>query len=157
MRYESAVDWNEKVDHLRCNPVFHGKPRYDCALIHLTESETAFVRLIYIFSCKIKLDGDDQTFQFALVQPYTAGLGARRRIDEDLKLICVKATARSSPIFIPVISILRGAVLYPDPANRDEFFVVRHLDGDMFLQMIGWNSRNRSQVIKFSTAIVVLY
>jgi len=58
--------------------------------------------------------------------------------------------------FIPVISIIQGAVLYPDPANWDEFFVVRHLDDDMFLQMIGWN-RNRVQVITFSIAIVVLY
>lgn len=125
------VDWELTTDYLRCSPSFHGSARYDCALIHYTPHSNAFVRLIFLFTCEIL----GSPFQFALVQPFTAGIGPSRRVDQDLKLTRVKAVTRSSSIFIPIHSIIRGAVLFPDPNRRDEYHVVWHLDGDMFLRM----------------------
>ena len=121
------------TDHLRCNPQFYGKPRYDCALIQLTESTVAFVCFILIFSCHIpELDG---SFEFALVQPFTRRTGASRCLDRDLNLIHLKATPRSSSIFIPIASIVRSGVLAPDPENVDEFLALSYLDDDMFLRL----------------------
>lgn len=37
---------------LRCNPKFHGKPRYDPCLVHLPNGRYIFARLRMIFECK---------------------------------------------------------------------------------------------------------
>ena len=136
--YASEVDWRWATDYLRCNPKFHGRSRYDCALVQFTEDRTAFARLIFIFKCTIM----ESTFQFALVQPYTAGIGAQCRLDRDLKLTRVRAVPRSQAIFIPVESIIRGALLYPDPTSHDDFFVIDHIDGNMFLRTMSMRRSN---------------
>ncbi|KIK43163.1 hypothetical protein CY34DRAFT_791724 [Suillus luteus UH-Slu-Lm8-n1] len=106
VNYENTVDWRLSTDHLRCNQSFHGQSRFDCALIQLTADRTIFVRLILMFKCDIP---DIGAFQFALVQPYTAG-----------------------------ISFIRGALLFPDPEHHDEYLVVEHVDSDMYLRMKLW-------------------
>ncbi|KAG6372671.1 hypothetical protein JVT61DRAFT_7431 [Boletus reticuloceps] len=84
-----------------------------------------------MFSCHIpELSG---SFEFALVQPFTRRTGASHQLDHDLNLVRVKAAPRSSPIFIPLASIVCGAVLAPDPENADEFIAFSYLDDDMFL------------------------
>ncbi|KAG0696993.1 hypothetical protein DFH29DRAFT_984460 [Suillus ampliporus] len=132
VNYESTVDWKQTTDYLRCSPCFHGQSRYDCALIQLTEDVSAFVRLIFIFKCQLP---DVGSFEFVLVQPFTAGIGASRRSDRDLQLTCVRALPRESSIFVPVRSLIRGAVCFPDPDHQDEFLVVEHIDSDMFLRL----------------------
>ncbi|KAG2123498.1 hypothetical protein BD769DRAFT_1628911 [Suillus cothurnatus] len=122
VNYESTVDWKQATDYLRCNPSFHGQPRYD-----------SFVKLILMFKCY--LPDIDSSFDFALVQPYTAGTGSHRRIDRELKLTRVKAIPRASSIFVPLASVIRGAVLFPDREHQGEFIIVDHLDSDMFLCM----------------------
>ena len=139
VNYASEVDWKWATDYLRCNPLFHGHPRYDCALVQLTEHSTAFVRLIFVFKCTIM----NSEFKFALVQPYTAGIGSQRRLDRDLKLTCVRAVPWSQPIFILVDSIIRGALLYPDPTNHGGFIVVDHIDGDLFLRTMSMRQGHR--------------
>ena len=69
------------------------------------------------------------------MQPFTKRTGASRRLDRDLNLIRVKAAPRSSPIFIPLASIVHGAVLAPDPENADKFIAFSYLDDDMFLRL----------------------
>ncbi|KAG1859232.1 hypothetical protein F4604DRAFT_1882756 [Suillus subluteus] len=133
VNYESVVDWRQTTDYLRCNPHFHGHPRYDCALIQLTQDVSAFVQLILMFKCQLP---DVGSFELALVQPFTAGIiGAPRRIDRDFQLTRIKAVSRESSIFVPLRSFIRGAMLYPDPAHQDEFIVVDHIDSDMFMRM----------------------
>ncbi|KAF8836626.1 hypothetical protein BDN67DRAFT_910816, partial [Paxillus ammoniavirescens] len=139
VNYESMVNWRTSTDHLRCNPNFHGWPQYDCVLIQLTEDQTVFIQLIFMFTCTPAIpDAIDRSFEFALVQPYTARIGTQHRLDRDFKLTCIKVLPRSSAIFIPVESVIRGALLYSDPEKRDEFLVVDHIDGDMFLCMRDW-------------------
>ncbi|KAG1800477.1 uncharacterized protein HD556DRAFT_1230432 [Suillus plorans] len=133
LNYESTVNWRQSTDHLRSNPSFHGSPRFDCALIQLTAERTVFVKIIFMFKCEVP---DIGAFQFALVQPYTAGIpGGSRRIDQDLRLTRVKAVPRKDSIFVPLKSFIRGAVLACDPEHQDEFLVVEHIDSDMFLRM----------------------
>jgi hypothetical protein len=84
---------------------------------------------------KCHLPDIDGSFDFALVQPYTAGTGSHRRIDRELKLTRVKAIPRASSIFVPLASVIRGAVLFPDREHQGEFIIVDHLDSDMFLRM----------------------
>ncbi|KAG2114095.1 hypothetical protein BD769DRAFT_1630026 [Suillus cothurnatus] len=103
VNYKSMVDWKQATDHLRCNPQFHGSPRFDHALIQLTVDETIFVRLIFLFRCCISNLG---SFEFALVQPYTARINSARRTDHFFKLTRVKAMPRASSIFIPLNSFI---------------------------------------------------
>ena len=125
----SEVDWKWATDYLWCNPSFHGRPCYDCALIQLTEHSTAFIHLIFMFKCTIM----NSNFKFALIQPYTAGISSQQRLDHGLKLTHVRAVPWSQAIFIPVSSIICGAFLYPDPTHHNDFIVVDHINGDMFL------------------------
>ena len=118
------------TDHLRCNPAFFGKPHFDAALIQHTPDKMAFVRLLFMFTCQISTFG---TFKFALVQPYTL-IRPGRRLDRDFQLTRVKALPSTSSMFIPLDSIIRGVVLVPSD-NDKEYFVVDHLDSDMFLRM----------------------
>ena len=90
----------------------------------------AFIRLLFMFTCQISTFG---TFKFALVRPYTlARLG--RRLDRDFQLTRVKALPSTSSMFIPLESIICGVVLVPSD-SENEYFVVDHLDSDMFLRM----------------------
>ncbi|KAF8837802.1 hypothetical protein BDN67DRAFT_991595 [Paxillus ammoniavirescens] len=133
MNYGSTVDWRETTDHLQCNLQFYGKPCYDCALIQQMETTVTFICFILIFTCCIpELDG---TFEFALVQPFTRRTGASRHLDRDLNLIRLKTDPQSPSIFIPIASIVRGAVLAPNPENADEFLMLSYLDDDMFLRL----------------------
>ncbi|KAG1868959.1 hypothetical protein DFJ58DRAFT_714136 [Suillus subalutaceus] len=135
VHYESTVDWKQVTDYLRCNPIFHGHPRYDCVLIQLTPERSVFAKLILMFKCHLP---DIGSFDFALVQPYTVGTGFSRRINRDFKLTRVKAAPRANSIFVPLTSFIHGAVLYPDPVHQGEFTVVDHIDSDMFLRMKTW-------------------
>ncbi|KAI6002407.1 hypothetical protein F5J12DRAFT_947888 [Pisolithus orientalis] len=110
VNYKSSVDWKVVTDHLQCNLSFYGQPQYDCTLIQLMGTETAFFHLISIFTCDVP-------------------------VDIDLWLICIKAAPHNNPIFIPIQSILCGAVVAPDPSCPSKFFVVNHIDGDMSLGM----------------------
>ncbi|KAG0695437.1 hypothetical protein DFH29DRAFT_776432, partial [Suillus ampliporus] len=136
VNYESTVDRKQTTNYLRCNPHFHGHPCYDCALIQLMQGVSVFVRLVFMFKCQLPNVG---SFEFALVQPFTAGVvGAPRRIDCDFQLTCIKAVPRASSIFVPLSSFIRSALLYPDPVHQDEFIVIDHIDSDMFLHMKTW-------------------
>ncbi|KAG2123632.1 hypothetical protein BD769DRAFT_1741799 [Suillus cothurnatus] len=117
VNYKSTIDWKQATDYLWCNLSFHGQPRYDCALIQLTPERSAFFKLILMFKCH--LPDIDSSFDFALVQPYTAGTGSHRRIDHELKLTHVKAIPRANSIFIPLASVICGAVLFPDHEHQD--------------------------------------
>jgi hypothetical protein len=88
-----------------------------------------------MFKCHLP---DIGSFDFALVQPYTAGTGFSRRTDHNFKLTHVKAAPRANSIFVPLASFIHGAVLYPDPVHQGEFTVIDHIDSDMFLHMKTW-------------------
>ncbi|KIK13566.1 hypothetical protein PISMIDRAFT_47615, partial [Pisolithus microcarpus 441] len=137
VNYESRVDWRQAMDHLRCNPSFHSKPRYDSILFQLSQNKIAFTRLVFMFSCSIP---DFGTYDFALVRPYTANISATRKsFNDNFRITRVKARPCTASMFIPIWSIVRGALLYPDPKHRDEYLVVEHVDGDMFRRINKWN------------------
>lgn len=72
----------------------------------------------------------------ALVQPMDKGVGGRPRIvDQDLGLHRLKMAYRSQSRFIPLRSIVRGALLCQDSQHADEFVVVDTVDTDMFLRI----------------------
>ncbi|KAJ7468650.1 hypothetical protein FB451DRAFT_1340298 [Mycena latifolia] len=129
--YPSMDHWADVADYLRCNPHFHGHPRFDAALVKTAGAEI-FVRLIYAF--KIELS-DKNAYRIALVQPLDAPIGRISRKDQALKLIRIRAKPRQEAEFIFVRSIIRGAVLAPAHDRDGDFMVMDVLDGDMFLRL----------------------
>ncbi|KAI6143422.1 hypothetical protein BKA82DRAFT_4331282 [Pisolithus tinctorius] len=132
VNYESRMDWRQATDYLWCNPSFHGKPRYDTVLFQLSHSEIAFARLAPI-----------NLLSFAPIQPTSMRLAAPSTMPSGSRALKHVPTQQS--IFIPIRSIVRGALLYPDPKYKDEYFVVEHIDGDMFRRINEWNGRHLDQ------------
>lgn len=131
-------DWELKSDYLRCNPEFHGHPRYDCILIN-TQDKPYIARLVCIFSCTV----DNQAYPLALVQPFSSVFrdqGCRQQKDIDLGLFRFRENKRKDSEFISIHAIIRGVVMVPDsitpcglPLNQD-YFLFDLLDADIFLR-----------------------
>ncbi|KAJ6610879.1 hypothetical protein B0H10DRAFT_2165954 [Mycena sp. CBHHK59/15] len=128
--YQSLEDWSDQADFLCCSPNFHRHPRFDGALV-LTANGNIFVQLIYVF----EFTTNGKKYPFALVQPLDAPVGFITAKEKDLKLFRVRAKPRQASEFIPVRSIIHGAVLMPNSKKVGEFFVMDVLEGDMFLRL----------------------
>ncbi|KAJ7111639.1 hypothetical protein C8R43DRAFT_1091525 [Mycena crocata] len=130
VHYESMSTWSSTQDYLRCNPKFHGQPRYDCVIVE-TADKPIFAQLLYLFSCTV----ENKSHPFALILPMDVPIGQRRRKDKLLRFRRVKAQARKNTEFISLHSVIRGAVLVPDCEKSGEFIVFDVLDGDMSLRL----------------------
>lgn len=131
INYESLETWHLATDQLRCNPSFHGKPRYDFIMFN-TRTGPVFAQLHYIFVCIV----EDKKYPIALVQAYRHISNARSTVDKDLGLLHVCKERQTE--FISIHSIIRGAVVIKaseDPLKADEMLVFDALDGDMFLRV----------------------
>ncbi|KAF8195254.1 hypothetical protein K438DRAFT_1906569 [Mycena galopus ATCC 62051] len=117
--YQSLNDWSDEADYLHCHPNFHKHPRFDGAL------------LIHVF----EVLANGKTYPFALVQPLDSPVGQIPAKDKALKLFRARAKPRQASEFIPVRSIIRGAVLVPDSEKHRDFIVMDVVDGDMFLRL----------------------
>jgi hypothetical protein len=128
--YESKVTWQTTTDHLRCNPKFQNKPRYDCVIINTTIG-IIFARLIFIFTTEI----DNTKYPWAFIQPYDSPIGRLTDKEKELELFRVRAQPRGSPEFVDARSIIRGVLLVPTFEKEGDFFVFDVLDADLFLRM----------------------
>lgn len=124
------MDWKAKTDYLRCNPSFHGQPRYDYILVNTAQGEI-FAQLLFIFICKI----NDIAYPLALIHPYDEPIQQYPDKDEDLGLYQIQAGSRKTSEFISVESIIRGALVVDDFETENQFLVVDVVDSDMFIRM----------------------
>ncbi|KAF9231296.1 hypothetical protein BU15DRAFT_56335, partial [Melanogaster broomeanus] len=124
------------TDYLRCNPSFHGHPHYDCALIRTHDQhgdqreKFAVVRLHFMFRYTVR----GHTSELALVTYMDVPTGARRTLDKDLRFTRLRSRPPASSEFIPLQSIVRGALLVPDFKHDGDFFLVDYVDSDWFLR-----------------------
>ena len=72
INYELLVDWQMSGDILRCSPMFHGNPRYDCILYHATAGKQIFGQLHLIFTCMV----DGTLYPLALMEPFDVPLSS---------------------------------------------------------------------------------
>lgn len=129
--YDSMVDWKLKIDYLRCNPSFHGRPRFDCVIVYRGDGYY-FARLLYLFTYNFQ----GTTFPIALIQPY-ADVRPLRKKDRELRLHRLRPKTCGDSIFISARSIRRGAFLVPalDPGHPNDLIVVDVINTDMFLRI----------------------
>lgn len=127
--YDSLVDWKLQIDKLRCNPNFHGRPRFDCVLVYGGDNYF-FARLLFLFTYKFR----GTTFPIALIQPFSA-VHPKRKKDRELRLHRVRPKTPGDTMFIPARSIRRGAFLVPGLDHPNDLVVVDVIDSDMFLRI----------------------
>ncbi|KAL4070460.1 hypothetical protein J3A83DRAFT_4188499 [Scleroderma citrinum] len=124
INYKSWVDWTMATNYSWCNPEFYSAPHYNCAYIQLTSMQMAFVHLVSIFTCQIDNFGE---VQLVVVQPYTAGIGQQCRLDQNMKLMCIRAVPRGS--------IIQDTLVFTDPQKKDKFLVVDYIDSDIHISI----------------------
>lgn len=90
-----------------------------------------FGRLLLLFTIMVQ----GAIYPIALIHPYDAPIGARKRKERDLDLFAIRAKPRSSAEFISARSIIRGAPLAPTFDSPDEYYVMDNIDPDMFLRV----------------------
>lgn len=120
------------MDRLRCSPAFHGRPRYDCVITHWGDAgELAICKLVRVFIYRF----NDQEYGLALVQPMNAQVELKPG-DKTIGLCRVREVDRADSVIIPVLSIIRGAVLVADRKYEGEYTVMDSVDGDMYFRLM---------------------
>ncbi|KAJ6563090.1 hypothetical protein DFH09DRAFT_920365, partial [Mycena vulgaris] len=114
VEYQSLVDWRGAGDILRCNPHYHGLPRYDSVIFSAEDDVLAMGQLDFVFRChlphRVSLD-------LALIRPYrTSSWRPKTRTD------CPIRERTSRPIFIAVEHVTRGVLLSPIFGATKEVF-----------------------------------
>jgi hypothetical protein len=129
INYESTVDWKLTTDRLRCNKSFFGSERYDHVIVQTVDGHF-FAQLLHLFRVTV----GTESHALAYVASYCKPSGSIRRKDKDLGLYRLQLRAKPYEI-ISLESVVRGALLVPDPDNSEEYLVVDTVDSDMFLRM----------------------
>ncbi|KAJ6522057.1 hypothetical protein B0H19DRAFT_973693, partial [Mycena capillaripes] len=135
VEYQSEVDWRSTRDILRCNPHFHGTPRYDCVIYSASDDPLAMGPLKLLFRCRLPenvcLDfGDDISTIIACGRD--SSWKPKTRTDCPIR---AQASAASSK-FIALTHVIRGVFLCPIFAGRaGMFYVVDCIDEDMYLRI----------------------
>src|ERR1700722_9360787 len=104
----SKVTWQIEINHLRCNPNFNNKPRYDYVLVS-TPNSVIFAQLLFIFTTATK----DRIDPWILIQPLDAQAPQPSTRERDFQLFRIRARARTSSCFILAKSIIHGVVVIP--------------------------------------------
>ena len=133
LKYQSVVDWTEEQDIMRCNPDFHGRPRYDCVIINddapgVTVSQIRDLICCWLPSGKVVDIVLMHGFSKSKWRPRTTWKGCRV-LEED----------RSSS-FMLMEYVIRGALVCPVSEHKGELrnYIIDSTDSDMFLRVNGW-------------------
>ncbi|KAI0092164.1 hypothetical protein BDY19DRAFT_928654 [Irpex rosettiformis] len=132
--YESMVDWRQDTDALRCNPSFHGSPRYDSAIFHWTRGNILAPIVCKLIRFFVYWLGDTK-YPLALVQPMTEPVEARPW-DLELGLCRIRERPRNRSMIVPLRSLIRGVVVVPDDERRGQYTVMDMTDNDVFLRLM---------------------
>ena len=125
------ISWREESDLLRCSPSFFDAPRYDSIIFHDFGDTLTFAKLVFAIVCDLPHSRDK--IPMLLVQPMQQV--QRRPMDRELGLYPLKAKPRAQCRFIPLQSLIRGAVLYEDTMRAGHYFAVDVIDSDMFARV----------------------
>ena len=144
--YENKVDWRLDTNSLRCNPMCHGLPRYDFALLHWTFGDITtptVCRLIRLFVYST----NGKKYPLALVQLLNQRVDPRPW-DSSLGLCRVREQSRDRSMVVPARSLIRGVVAVQDNKRKDQYTVMDTLDGDIFLRLMPLFSHRTMEIIQ---------
>ncbi|KAJ7107587.1 hypothetical protein C8R44DRAFT_941295, partial [Mycena epipterygia] len=130
MEYQSKVDWRGARDILRCNPHFHGAPRFDSVIYEDGNDSLAMGQFHFVFRCHLP---GGAAIDLAMVQPYgRTAWQPNTRTDCPVRL---KLPLKSCH-FVALEHIVRGALLAPIFGGKDSMhYIIDCVDEDMYLRV----------------------
>lgn len=131
LTYQSMEDWTERCDILRCNPKFHGKPRFDFALVNTTApaKDLACAHLYDLFTCK-SLSG--KKYDIALVSMLKSSSWKPNTVWDGC---CVYEEPKETRLMF-MKYLIRGAYMWPvrDSTKDNLTYLADVVDYDMLLR-----------------------
>jgi hypothetical protein len=128
--FTSKVTWQIEINHLRCNPNFNNKPRYDYVLVS-TPNGLIFAQILFTFTTGT----NDRIDAWVLIRPLDAQVPPPSMRETDYQFLRIRSRARISSCFISAKSIIRGVVVIPTHSMEDDYYVFDLLDDDIFLRV----------------------
>ncbi|KAJ7265959.1 hypothetical protein B0H12DRAFT_1046401 [Mycena haematopus] len=130
VEYQSKVDWRSGRDILRCNPRFHGAPRFDSVMYEDDNDSLAMGQFHFLFRCHLP---SDSALDLAMVLPFRrTAWQPNTRTDCPIRQ---KLPVKSSQ-FIALEYIVRGALLSPIFGGKDGMhYIIDCVDEDMYLRV----------------------
>ncbi|KAJ7306232.1 hypothetical protein DFH08DRAFT_720893 [Mycena albidolilacea] len=134
VEYQSEVDWRSARDILRCNPHFHGAPRFDSVIYEDDDDPLAMGQFHFIFRCHLP---GDVALDLAMIQPFR-----RTTWQPNTRTDC--PIRERLPLnrcqFIALEHIVRGALLSPIFGGKDGMhYIMDCIDEDMYLRVNNLN------------------
>jgi hypothetical protein len=131
LNYQSRVDWTEMKDILRCNPNFHGGPRFDCVIIHDDAPGITCARLQCLIRCWLPAG---KVLDLALVRRFTCSKWKPRTLWKGCRILDEDEGSESLTI-VSMDYLLRGALMCPVSELEGEkaHYFVDTVDPDIFL------------------------
>jgi hypothetical protein len=134
VEYQSEVDWRSARDILRCNPHFHGAPRFDSVIYEDDDDPLAMGQFHFIFRCHLP---GDVALDLAMIRPFR-----RTTWQPNTRTDC--PIREKLPLnrcqFIALEHIVRGALLSPIFGGKDGMhYIMDCIDEDMYLRVNNLN------------------
>lgn len=129
LKYQSVEDWTEGTDIMRCNPKFHGRPRYDCVIIHDDAPGLSVARLCDLFQCWLP---SGKVIDLALVRRFSGSKWKPRTVWDGCRVLDEK----SDSSLVQMDYLLRGALVCPvsERAREISHYFIDSIDPDIFLR-----------------------
>lgn len=129
LKYQSKVDWTEMKDILRCNPDFHGHPRFDCVVVHDDAPGLTCARLKGLIRCWLP---SGRVLDLALICGFTRSRWKPRTLWKGYRVL----DEDGDPSIIMVDYLLRGGLVCPVSEQDGEkaHYFIDTVDPDMFLR-----------------------
>ncbi|KAJ6456055.1 hypothetical protein C8R45DRAFT_1186860 [Mycena sanguinolenta] len=128
--YQSRVDWRTAHDILRCNPKFHGAPRFDSVIYEADDDDLAIGQLQFVFRCHLP---SSAMLDLAVIRPFRK-TSWQPRTSTDCPIR--EQVAAKSSMFIALEHVIRGALLCPIfGGKQDMHYVIDCIDEDMYLRV----------------------
>jgi len=129
LKYQSVKDWTEGTDILRCNPKFHGRRRFDCAIIHDDAPKLSVGRLRSLFRCQLP---SGKTLDLALVHRFSCSKWKPRTVWDGCRVL----DEESDTTLVQMDYLLRGALvcLVSEREEEKAHYFIDSIDPDMFLR-----------------------
>ncbi|KDR66778.1 hypothetical protein GALMADRAFT_147642 [Galerina marginata CBS 339.88] len=134
LKYQAVEDWTEGTDIMRCNADFHGRPRYDCVIVHDDAQTLSVARLYDIFRCWLP---SGKIIDLALVRRFSGSRWKPRTVWDGCRVL----DEDSDTTLVQLDYLLRGALVCPvsEKAKERSYYFIDSVDPDIFLRENGGN------------------
>ncbi|KAJ7926365.1 hypothetical protein B0H13DRAFT_2313694 [Mycena leptocephala] len=130
VEYQSKVDWRSARDILRCNPHFHGAPRFNSVIFEDEDNPFAMGQFHFVFRCHLP---GDVALDLAMVRPFrTTAWQPKTHTDCPIREMMPATTSR----FIALEHVVRGALLCQIFGGKvGMHYIIDCIDEDMYLRV----------------------